>query len=87
MSGSAARLQAIEAVTTYKPTSEPLSFSNVSASEIFGSNVFGRSAMQARLPKPVYQSLMRTIDTGSSLDLLTSVFRVGALHWFSAPPQ
>jgi glutamine synthetase len=68
MSGSAARLQAIEAVTTYKPTSEPLSFSNVSASEIFGSNVFGRSAMQARLPKPVYQSLLRTIDTGSSLD-------------------
>ena len=68
MSGSAARLQAIEAVTNYKPISEPLSFSKVSADEFFGSNVFNRRAMKARLPKPVYQSLMQTIDSGSTLD-------------------
>ena len=68
MSGSAARLQAIEAVTTYKPISKPLSFSEVSADKLFGSNVFSKAVMKARLPKPVYQSLMRTIDSGSTLD-------------------
>src|SRR5271156_2006795 len=68
LSGSSARLQAIEAVTTYHPTSAPLSFANVSASELFGSNVFGKSAMKERLPKPVFKSLIKTIDTGSHLD-------------------
>ena len=68
MSGSSARLQAIEAVTTYRPTGTPLSFANVSASELFGSNVFGKSAMKERLPKPVFKSLMKTIETGSRLD-------------------
>ena len=42
LSGSSARLQAIEAVTTYHPTAAPLSFANVSASELFGSNVFNK---------------------------------------------
>jgi glutamine synthetase len=68
VSGSAARLQAIEAVTKYRPISEPLSFSKVSASEFFGINVFGRTAMKARLPKPIYQSLARTISNGALLD-------------------
>jgi glutamine synthetase len=68
LSGSSARLQAIEAVTNYHPTGAPLSFANVSASELFGSNVFGKSAMKERLPKPVFKSLMKTIETGSRLD-------------------
>jgi glutamine synthetase len=68
LSGSSARLQAIEAVTTYRPVSEPLSFSNVSASELFGANVFNKSVMKERVPKPVFKSLMRTIDNGSLLD-------------------
>jgi glutamine synthetase len=68
LSGSSARLQAIEAVTTYHPVSEPLSFSNVSASELFGANVFNKSVMKERGPKPIFKSLMRTIDTGSLLD-------------------
>jgi len=68
MSGSSARLQAIEAVTRYAPLSPPLDFSEVSASELFGSNVFGLSAMKARLPKPVYDSVLKTVETGSVLD-------------------
>ncbi len=68
MSGSSARLQAIEAVTTYRPGSAPLPFANVSATELFGSNVFNKSVMKERLPKPVFKSLMRTIETGSHLD-------------------
>jgi glutamine synthetase len=68
VSGSAARLQAVEAVTNYKPISKPLSFSEVPAEKLFGANVFSKSVMKTRLPKAVYQSLLRTIDTGSTLD-------------------
>ena len=68
MSGSTARLQAIEAVTKYQATGEPLSFSKNSAGDFFGTNVFGRAAMKARLPKPVFQSLVKTISTGALLD-------------------
>ena len=68
LSGSTGRLQAIEAVTNYHPTSEPLSISQHSAIEFFGINVFNKSVMKARLPKPVFKSLIRTIETGSTLD-------------------
>jgi glutamine synthetase len=68
LSGSTARLQAIEAVTNYHPSATPLSFSDVSASELFGSNTFNKAAMKERLPKPVFKSLMKTIETGSHLD-------------------
>jgi glutamine synthetase len=68
MSGSAARLQAIEAVTHYKPLSEPLNFADVSTGDLFGANVFGLSVMKERLPKKVYQSLVETIESGSILD-------------------
>ena len=39
-----------------------------SMSEIFGSNVFGDSIMQQRLPKETYKALQRTIKDGRSLD-------------------
>ena len=68
MSGSAARQQAIEAVTNYKPISKPLNFSEVSAQELFGCNVFNTNVMQARLPKAVYKSVVQTIETGTILD-------------------
>ena len=68
MSGSAARLQAIEAVTTYRSASEPLAASQVPMDKLFGVNVFSKAVMKARLPKSVYKSLKQTIDTGSKLD-------------------
>lgn len=61
-------MQAIEAVTNYRPISKPLSFSEVPASQFFGTNVFSKTVMKERLPKPVYKSLMHTIDTGATLD-------------------
>ena len=67
LSGSSARQQAIDAVTTYHSTTEPLSFLK-SPSEYFGANVFSKSVMKDRLPKPVFKSLMHTIDTASPLD-------------------
>ena len=68
MSSRSARLAAIEAVTSYRPLSPPLDFSETSASELFGKNVFNQSVMRDRLPKPVYESLLATIESGSTLD-------------------
>jgi glutamine synthetase len=68
MSGSVSRLQAISAVTSYKPISEPLNFAETPAKSLFGVNVFSQAVMQARLPKAVYRSLKKTIDSGKPLD-------------------
>src|SRR6204780_247336 len=68
LSGSSGRLQAIEAVTTYRPSTEHLSLTKTSATEFFGMNVFNKTVMKARLPKPVFKSLQKTIETGSTLD-------------------
>src|SRR5580765_5386735 len=68
VSGPVERLQAIEAVTTYSPSSEPLNFSKVKVGDFFASNVFSRAVMKQRLPKAVYQSVIRTIDEGTELD-------------------
>ena len=62
---SASRRRAIEAVATYtipeEEFTEPLG-------DLFGSNVFTKSVMKARLPKTVYASLMGTIEQGDPLD-------------------
>ncbi len=68
MSGSTSRIQAIRAVTNYTPISAPLSFAQTSASDLFGTNVFGRSVMKARLPKAIYRSVASTIERGERLD-------------------
>ena len=67
MSGSVSRLQAISAVTSYKPISEPLNFAETPAKSLFGVNVFSQAVMQARLPKAVYRSLKKTIDSGKRM--------------------
>jgi glutamine synthetase len=67
MSGSKARLQAIDAIKNYKRPEG--SFSSADApGEIFGQNVFTKAVMQQRLPKPVFKSLMATIEHSKPLD-------------------
>lgn len=68
MTVNTGRLQAISAVTNYKPSSPPLDFSKTQAHEIFGSNVFSLAEMRKRLPKPVFRSVKKTIETGEKLD-------------------
>ena len=68
MSGSTARMQAIAAVTNYKPSAPPLNFKELSSHEVFGANVFSLSEMQKRLPKQVFKSLKKTIESGAKLD-------------------
>ncbi len=69
MSGSTARLQAIAAVTNYKPISPPMNFTETPSSELFGANVFSMAEMEQRLPKQVFKSLKRTIERGEKLDI------------------
>ncbi len=65
MSGSAARRQAIKAVSDYaipdKDFTEPLG-------ELFAKNVFGPTEMRNRLPKTVFRSVIATIEKGAPLD-------------------
>ena len=58
MSGSKARLEAIDAVKNYKAPDGDLPDRRGSPGEIFGENVFTKAVMQKRLPKPVFKSLM-----------------------------
>jgi glutamine synthetase len=67
LSGNAVRLQAITNVEAYVPPA--ISFDpGEEPGEIFGSNVFTKAEMQARLPKGTYKSVVATIDKGATLD-------------------
>ncbi len=65
---SNSRAQAIAAISSQQSTVAPLDYVTQPAGELFGQNVFGHKAMQERLPKAVYKSLLKTIESGSPLD-------------------
>lgn len=62
-------MNAIAAVTNYKPLEKPLNFSETPSKDLFGVNVFSDSVMKERLPKAVYKAIRRTIDNGEKLDI------------------
>jgi glutamine synthetase len=67
LSGNSFRLQAINNVEAYVPPA--VSFvPGETPGGMFGSNVFTKAEMQARLPKSVYKSVVATIDKGARLD-------------------
>lgn len=67
LSGNAVRLAAIINVEAYVPPA--ISFDpGETPGQVFGSNVFTKAEMQARLPKAVYKSIVATIDKGTKLD-------------------
>src|SRR3954454_21604272 len=67
MSGSSARLQAIDAIRRFEG---PAKFfpSPEAPGEIFGQNGFTKAVMQKRLPKPIFKSVMATIEQSKPLD-------------------
>ncbi|HEY6562390.1 MAG TPA: glutamine synthetase III [Polyangiaceae bacterium] len=79
MSGSTARLQAVSAITSYKPGSSPLNFKETPAEELFGANVFSLSTMRSCLPPEVFQSLKKTIEAGATLDPKVADVVAGAM--------
>ncbi len=68
MKGNTSRTDAITAVNNYRPGSPPFNFAQTTASEIFGTNVFSIAEMKRRLPKEIFNSLAKTIETGGKLD-------------------
>jgi len=60
-------MNAISAVTNYKPISPPLNFSETPANDLFGANVFSLKVMKDRLPKNVFKSVLKTIEAGEPL--------------------
>ncbi len=66
--GASVRMAAISAVTNYKPISQPLNFADTPAQDLFCSNVFNKAEMKRRLPKPIFKSLLKTIELGEKLD-------------------
>lgn len=67
MSASISRLQAINAVTNFKPAAST-DFRSVFAADLYGSNVFGPAEMKKRLPKDIYKGLLKTMESGAKLD-------------------
>ncbi|MFI4876224.1 MAG: glutamine synthetase III, partial [Blastopirellula sp. JB062] len=61
-------MAAISAVTNYKPANPPMNFIETTTQELYAANVFGKSEMKARLPKPIYKSVLKTIESGQKLD-------------------
>src|ERR1043166_5197021 len=80
MSASTARFAAIQSANYYRvpPT---LSFKNGDHSANgYGSAVFSEKVMQTVLPKAVFKSLKKTIETGAPLDASTADVVAAALR-------
>ena len=67
MSGSTVRRLAVLGATSYK-NPPAFDYKTSSSESVFGSNVFGISTMKSLLPKEVFRSVKRTIETGTTLD-------------------
>ena len=77
-------MNAIAAVTSYKPIEKPLSFSETPSKDLFGVNVFSDAVMRERLPKVVYKAMRRTIDNGEKLDIsVADAVAVAMRDWAS----
>ena len=79
---AATRMAAISAVTSWRPISQPLNFAETPAQKIFGQNTFSRAEMKSRLPKPIYKSLIKTIESGEKLDpTVAEIVAVAMKDW------
>jgi glutamine synthetase len=93
--GSAASRDAIKAIRDWAMTEGRATPPTTRSSDMFGKLSFNDDIQQARLPKPVYQALRRTITLGTPLDVsaadaIASVLKDWAgeygathyTHWF-----
>ncbi|MFO1020339.1 MAG: glutamine synthetase III [Planctomycetales bacterium] len=46
-----------------------MNFVETPAKDLFGANVFSKSVMKERLPKQIFKTLMRTIESGQKIDV------------------
>ncbi len=72
MSANSIRLWAINSAVNRGPVPAHFSYKEEHTSDVWGDNVFSLSLMAQRLPKDVYKSLKKTIETGGKLDASTA---------------
>ncbi|HET6249043.1 MAG TPA: glutamine synthetase III [Tepidisphaeraceae bacterium] len=65
---STVRQMAINAIATTKHKLDRIDFKTTHVADLFGVNVFNEAQQRARLPKPVFKSLQKTIKEGAPLD-------------------
>jgi glutamine synthetase len=59
---------AIQAIANASHKLDNIDFKTVHIKDLFGKNVFSEEVARARLPKPVFKSLLKTIKQGAPLD-------------------
>ncbi|MFK8182995.1 MAG: glutamine synthetase III [Phormidesmis sp.] len=77
MTGNESRVQAIYEITNREPIEAK---APEKLEDIWASNVFGLSKMQASLPKDVFKSLKKTIQSGEKLDASVADSVAGAMR-------
>src|SRR5688572_23542443 len=68
MGSSNVRHDAIKAIALAKHKLDRVDFKTTHIKELFGVNVFNEEVQRARLPKPVFKALQKTIRQGQPLD-------------------
>lgn len=95
MEQSAARQNAIAAVTAWQSNGTRLNFKETPVRSVFGVNVFSDDVMRARLPEHIYKAIRNTLKKGAPLDpsvadVVATVMKEWAIekgathytHWF-----
>lgn len=72
MSGNSVRESAIEQIINKGPVTSSIDFAGAPTSKLFGESVFSQSVMEQLLPRKIFKSLKKTIETGSELDASTA---------------
>ncbi|HMB95230.1 MAG TPA: glutamine synthetase III, partial [Tepidisphaeraceae bacterium] len=62
------RQEAIRSIASTKHKLDYVDFKHTHIKDLFGVNVFNESQQRARLPKPIFKALQRTIKQGAPLD-------------------
>ncbi|HEX4124620.1 MAG TPA: glutamine synthetase III [Tepidisphaeraceae bacterium] len=65
---STVRSEAIKSISNAKHRLTHIDYKQTHLKDLFASNVFNEAQMQARLPKPVYKTLQKTVKHGAPLD-------------------
>lgn len=65
---STVRQDAVKSIATTRHALNRVDFKKVHIKELFGANVFNEEVQRARLPKPIFKALQKTIKHGAPLD-------------------
>src|SRR3954447_9500130 len=65
---SNSRQEAIKSIAAARHVLNRVDFKKTHVKELFGINVFNEETQRARLPKPIFKALQKTVKTGAPLD-------------------